>query len=403
MRMEELSNSMYIKRTDSVEAYLLNVIQEYFKGNGAASTSSKEFIIQQVVRKVKEELDFEGVGVLSITLPDGQKRVGDVTITLEDLNGEPAIVPKNTAFNVNFGDTQNTACEGNDPRLSDARKPLPHEHEISDIIGLEGILSTITGKIERVGNLQHEHTNKNVLDILTYTGDKNSIDLAILDNLEDDIKELVEKIKQDIISYKEEINNKSTEVEQKVTQLKEEINNVQKYIEDKNKEYYELSKKFTDEKITEVNENIQKILNDYTKKTELNNLISLVNDSYTLAGTMEIKVKDIFDITSDDKNFLSVVNIDNSILSELSTRNQSISECQIEATIKYNNGAVDIYSPIPYVMIKGTSVDGYLQIGTSFLDKKISVKVNSNTGGISPEIHDAVIIYKVYSKSNITL
>jgi hypothetical protein len=42
---------------------------------------------------------------------------------------EPIISPKNTAFNVNFGSTAGTACQGNDARLSDARTPLAHGNE----------------------------------------------------------------------------------------------------------------------------------------------------------------------------------------------------------------------------------------------------------------------------------
>jgi len=41
---------------------------------------------------------------------------------------EPVISTKNTAFNVNFGTTSGTACQGNDSRLSDSRTPTSHTH-----------------------------------------------------------------------------------------------------------------------------------------------------------------------------------------------------------------------------------------------------------------------------------
>ena len=44
MRMEELEDSRYIKSTDSVEKYLLGIIQEYFKNSNTALEGSKEFI-----------------------------------------------------------------------------------------------------------------------------------------------------------------------------------------------------------------------------------------------------------------------------------------------------------------------------------------------------------------------
>ena len=39
---------------------------------------------------------------------------------------EPKITPKRTAFNKDFGTAEDTVCEGNDSRLSDARTPLAH-------------------------------------------------------------------------------------------------------------------------------------------------------------------------------------------------------------------------------------------------------------------------------------
>ncbi len=50
----------------------------------------------------------------------------------EDIGAEPTF-EKKTAFNKDFGATEGTVTEGNDPRLSDAREPLPHEHTKSDI------------------------------------------------------------------------------------------------------------------------------------------------------------------------------------------------------------------------------------------------------------------------------
>ena len=251
MRMEELSDSRYIKSTDQVERYLLGLVEEYCKNSNVSSPSSREYIIKRAVQRMKEEISFEGMGVLSITLPDGEPRTGAVNITLEDLNGEPLISPKLSAFNVPFGNEQNTACEGNDPRLSDARKPLKHQHEIKDIIGLEGQLSTLEGLLNRTGQFEHEHANKNILDMLVYTGDKTVIDLTLLDTMKDDIQKLVDKIREEIIAHKQEINNKITEVNTKITEVKQEIENLKQFIIDKNKEYYQKSTDYTDTKITE--------------------------------------------------------------------------------------------------------------------------------------------------------
>ena len=103
MRMEELSENRYLKTTDTVERYLLNVVNEYFKSSGTATSASREYIIQMAVDRIKEELVLEGTGVTSVILPSGETRTCAVNISLEDLNGEPVISPKNTAFNASFG------------------------------------------------------------------------------------------------------------------------------------------------------------------------------------------------------------------------------------------------------------------------------------------------------------
>ena len=45
MRMEELADSMYIKQTDAVEKYLLNLVQEYFKSSGLASLRQENILL----------------------------------------------------------------------------------------------------------------------------------------------------------------------------------------------------------------------------------------------------------------------------------------------------------------------------------------------------------------------
>ncbi len=61
---------------------------------------------------------------------------------------EPVIADKNTAFNVNFGTTSGTACEGNDARLSNARTPTAHTHNYGFLVKLNdesGFIVTTDG------------------------------------------------------------------------------------------------------------------------------------------------------------------------------------------------------------------------------------------------------------------
>lgn len=398
MRMEELADSMYIKQTDAVEKYLLNLVQEYFKNSGLASSTSREYIIKRAVERMKEEMEFDQLGVLSITLPDGIKRTGAVTITLEDLLGEPAIVPKRSAFNVNFGTEQNTACEGNDPRLSDKRDPLEHKHEISEINGLEGILSTITGKIERVNGFLHEHKNKSVLDILVYTGNKSVIDLADLENIEEKIKKIVQDIENDITEYRNDIQTKVTQVNTEIQTVRTEIESIKQYILDTNKQYLEQSKVYADTKINDAIADIDNKLMDYTKKTELSPILDLANSVYTLVGSMEIPLSNAANL----KEYDADVPIAQDVLDELNTRMQRLQDTQIELLLEYSDGSNLMRSNTPYVIIDDNTINGTLQTGVVFDNNTVHVSISCESN-IPDYIINSKIILNIYSKKDITI
>ena len=398
MRMEELADSMYIKQTDAVEKYLLNLVQEYFKNSGLASSTSREYIIKRAVERMKEEMEFDQLGVLSITLPDGIKRTGAVTITLEDLLGEPAIVPKRSAFNVNFGAEQNTACEGNDPRLSDKRDPLEHKHEISEINGLEGILSTITGKIERVNGFLHEHKNKSVLDILVYTGNKSVIDLADLENIEEKIKKIVQDIENDITEYRNDIQTKVTQVNTEIQTVRTEIESIKQYILDTNKQYFEQSKAYANTKINDAIADIDNKLMDYTKKTELNPILDLASSVYTLVGSMEIPLSNAANL----KEYDADVSIAQDILDELNTRMQRLQDTQIELLLEYSDGSNLMRSNTPYVIIDDNTINGTLQTGIVFGNNTVHVSISCESN-IPDYIINSKIILNIYSKKDITI
>lgn len=404
MRMEELSDSRYIKGTDTVERYLLNLVQEYFKNSNIASTTSREYVIKRAVERMKEEITFDSIGVLSITLPDGEMRTGAVTITLEDLNGEPLISPKLTAFNVNFGTEAKTACEGNDPRLSDARKPLKHEHEISDIIGLEGILSTLTGKIERVDGFLHEHANSNVLNMLVYTGDNSTIDLTILETLEDKIIAIVEQIRKEIITYKEDINNKITDINQKIIDVKNQISDLKQYILNTNKEYYELSKKHTDDSITEAKDEINAAIENLVTRAMLADVLEVANNTYTLAGSMEFDLNTVLNFSGTNKQEV-VIDISTDIITAIAARKQLLEDCQIEMYMQYKDSETNkvVYGTLPYIMFNDNVVDGSIQLGTLYANNQILVSFDSVSMNIPADIKDARIIYNVYSKQEVTI
>lgn len=90
----------------------------------------------------------------------GAKADKDTTITAGtgltgggDLSGDRTL-------SVEFGSTAGTACQGNDPRLSDARPPTAHSHSFGDITGLQDALD---GK----ANSSHSHSIANVSGLQT--------------------------------------------------------------------------------------------------------------------------------------------------------------------------------------------------------------------------------------------
>lgn len=404
MRMEELSDSRYIKQTDTVEKYLLNLVQQYFKNSSLASSTSREYIIKRAVDRMKEEMDFDQLGVLSITLPDGIKRTGAVTITLNDLQGEPAITPKKSAFNVSFGTEQNTACEGNDPRLSDKREPLNHKHEIGDVIGLEGILSTLTGQVQRIDSFLHEHKNKSILDMLTYSGTKTTIDLADTENLEAKIMEIIDGITNDMSTYRTEVTNKVAEVNASFQDAHNEVTSIKQYILDTNKQYYDQSKTYTDTKISEADAKIDQKLSSYVKTADLSTLCNIASMSPTLFGSMSIRLSDIMIFDDTTNQFIVDTPISSDILNALGNKSKSLSDAKIELLFNYNSGGQDIVSTLPHIVLDDNTniVSGHLKAGIAYDNNNIHVILNCDDT-IPDYVKNGTIIVNVYCTQTISI
>ena len=314
MKLEELANNRYIKTTDSVEKYLLEIIQKYFESSNI-DTDNKEYIIKKCVARMKEELDIDNAGVLSVN-----GKTGDVTITLEELGGEPAIVPKNTAFNVNFGTELNTACEGNDPRLSDARKPLRHTHETSEINGLDAELARIRNAISDLAPTKHTHDNKDVLDKLVYTGVRAQIDLTIIDTIEDELVRIRSDVQTAINTNTSELTALKNRVIEELQAYMNAFEGFKNYV---NAENIVLKNSLQTYCQTYIN-NIQTILEGQiavkADKAYIDKLQSLYNNQYSLynsfiqTGLTQNKplkfTKDYTDIPNEKQLFLSTLNQD---------------------------------------------------------------------------------------------
>lgn len=124
MNIHEKRKGIYVKAPNEIEQYLINIIQRYFETDEKRIIGSRENIIQESIRRIKNEISLTP-SEYYVTSVNG--KTGAVQVTPEDFGAEPKI-QRNTAFNKDFGDVEGTVCEGNDPRLSNAREPLAHTH-----------------------------------------------------------------------------------------------------------------------------------------------------------------------------------------------------------------------------------------------------------------------------------
>lgn len=395
MRMEELSNSQYIKSTDTVEKYLLDIIQQYFKSNNIASETSREHIIQKAVARMKEELDFDNLGVLSIIMPNGEVRVGNVTVTLEELGGEPLITQKNSAFNVNFGTEANTACEGNDPRLSDKRMPLAHKHKISDIKNLSNELSTINGKIDRI--ISHTHDNKDILDRIIYTGTRSSIDLADVEKIEDKVRDLIQQNSDDIARYHDEIDNKIAAVNNDIDALNAQIDDLRQFVINTNEGYKREIIEYTDNCIANANQTIHNEIADLVTKPMLNGIVEFASNAYVLIGTVQVSMQDILqsgviqsggnEYTVAADNIISTINALHPVLSE--------EDVVIQTSIQVNACTYDL----PYIVVANNNLQGMISV--SYVQNKAIIHCDMNI--VPAEVRAGIITVKYYTRQSITL
>lgn len=400
MRMEELSENRYIKSTDTVERYLLELVRRYFDNANIASELSQEYIIKKALTRMKEEISFDGMGVTKIII-DGKEYTGAVNLSLGMLGGEPLISPKHSAFNVDFGTEAMTACEGNDPRLSDARTPLPHKHGISDVAGLEGILSTLTGKIERVNGLMHQHPNKNILDMLIYTGDKSQIDLTLLDTLEGKTNELVNTIRSEVSQYRIDIDEKIRNVQVNTDKLENKIEEFKESIRQRNAEDLLEAKNYADGKDLELKEEFDDAIADFIKKDDLEPLLDVMQESIILIGTEEISLHEIIDVTTMDIVKSGIFTVSQEIQQRIMDNGLSLNECHKELSIKLIAAGTGkaTYAPIPYITVSGGNIDGILQ-GT-FDGMSASITLTTPTGYVNGALYNASIVCKIYHKQGV--
>lgn len=281
MALEQHEDNRFTKERDDVEKYLLRIIQRYFDIQNVYTQESIEAIIVESLARYKQSIFHEKGGfIFSLN-----QKTGHIILTIRDLGGE-TVFEKQSAFNKDFGDKADTICEGNDPRLEDAREPLQHEHEISDVKGLAERLKKIVPS-----NKMHIHKNKNILDMLTYTGTKTEIDLIVLDYLEESLKKYYDNLlyyqrEEKAITNKaiEDLDNYITVIEQDLDYAKSLIENAVTWLED--------AYKYTDNQVDLLKDKFTKLLLKYMTKDSVQSLKEYFSKIYHLISDGEIAIPD---------------------------------------------------------------------------------------------------------------
>lgn len=235
MNMIEHNDSQITKERNEIEQYLMRIIQRYFDIERQYSRESTEAIIVESLTRFKQSLLKECDSIFNL---NGE--AGNITLTIQKLEGEPAF-EKRTAFNKDFGTEADTICEGNDKRLSNKRKPLPHVHEIADVEGLKELLDELV-----VSHLNDVHNNQSVLDMIRYSGKRAEIDLIELEFLETAVNRYYENLEYLEREVQSIHRKKSDDFAEYKDRIQEYLNHAQIIVQtsiswlDKAKEYAEL-------------------------------------------------------------------------------------------------------------------------------------------------------------------
>lgn len=278
--MKEHNDFNYTKEKDEVERYLLRVIHRYFQVEDEYSRAQIESMIVESIKRLKQWLVKDKGFIFSLN-----RRTGHIHLTIQDFNGEP-VFEKNLAFNKNFGDIADTICEGNDPRLSDAREPNDHVHEIDDITGLRERLYNL---IEKRG--YHVHKNKNVLDMLRYTGTAVEFDLIIIEYLEKSLEDYLERMEYyytELRGYYAKHIMELTVIINEIIKIIQELQAIDETAID----WLEEAKRYTRDKNAKLTNNSLKLLIDYWSKASYDAVADYLKTAEYIIATGEIPIND---------------------------------------------------------------------------------------------------------------
>lgn len=308
MNFQERDNNIYEKSNDDrISVYLKNIISRYFDIEKEINDETKEAIIIQAYTRLKQFMaTYTNNFVVSLN-----EKSGSVSISIQDINGEPAF-KKNTAYNKDFCDNdtieQDTIVRGNDIRLSDSREPLIHIHNISDINGLQEEIDKLDVKLDEN---RHIHHNKNVLDMLRYTGTNTEIDLVLIEYLIQKCKMAVDGF-NDMDDYMVNTAKKYINELMYVTIESKKIIQYVKLNVDSWIDWIQDAKEYTDDNKKNAYEIFINVLNDCLSKDEYNNIANTLKNAVTLFKHGTFSYPERYFMYDTLKNYISNTIKDNS-------------------------------------------------------------------------------------------
>ena len=355
MNLQQHEDNIFTKEHTDIEKYLLRIIQRYFDIENIYNQESIEAIIVESIARYKQDIIRDNGGFLFSL----NQRTGNIVLTINDLKGERAF-DKQSAFNKDFGIDADTICEGNDIRLSDSREPLSHKHEISNIKDLEK-------KIKEVlpSEKPHVHKNKNILDIINYTGTLTKIDLIIVEYLEKSLNDYYNNFvhyrkEENIIISKaiESLDNYIIIINNELDYAKSLINNAITWIDN--------AYKYTDNKVSIFKTKFGQVLLKYVSKNDLKSFKKYFDNVYCMISDGEINIPDgsfnftsVIDNATNPNKILGHSMISEDINKEITLSN--INNVKIKGYFVYDLNGDTIKVPLPFIF-KSDNITIFVQL-----------------------------------------
>ena len=280
MNLQEHDNNRFTKEKDNIEKYLLRIIQRYFDVENNYTQESIEATIVESLTRFKREILKEKGYLFSLN-----QMTGNITLTIQDLGGEYKF-DNNTAFNKDFGKDADTICEGNDQRLYDKREPNQHVHVVYNVIGLKELLDSIN-----VTPSSHIHENKNILDMIRYSGNLAEFDLQIIETLSQKLLKYCNNLQFKRTEFNKYTKKQIEILDSYITTIHQDLDNAKQFITESINWLNDVYKYITDS-VDNFNSNQLSKLSEYITKAQAAAILEYLKKAYVVVYEDEFPITD---------------------------------------------------------------------------------------------------------------